>query len=285
MPRIIKLIISGKGAGTDAPVVEDVLDHLRDYLDILKGVEEAVAEDGKRAIDWRIVNASRSSPLSFEFEAFPHDFAVDIERRAESVFSATAAGMYALQTQSERPPYFNDRVLAKTKCFFSRLTNGIDRAVVDYGVDLPTLSLTPQIVEAATKNIETILAPDSMPYVEIGSVEVFVLGVSVGGWGKRLLSVRSRVAGDEFPCVVSDEAAQEIQTRQIGDVWRNFRAELTGKIHYKSLGRIGKVEVQAIRLFRPSDDLPDIGDLQDKRFTGGRRSEDFLEKVRRGDLS
>ena len=92
MPRKIKLVISGKGAETDAPAVEDVLDQLRDYHDILKEVEEAVAEDGKRAIDWRIVNASRNSPLSFEFEAFPHEFAVNIDRRAESVVSATAVG-------------------------------------------------------------------------------------------------------------------------------------------------------------------------------------------------
>lgn len=30
--------------------------------------------------------------------------------------------------------------------------------------------------------------------------------------------------------------------------------------------------------------LPDIDDIQDENFTGGRRSEDFLERVRRGDL-
>lgn len=238
MPRKIKLVISGKGAETDAPAVEDVLDQLRDYHDILKEVEEAVAEDGKRAIDWRIVNASRNSPLSFEFEAFPHEFAVNIDRRAESVVSATAVGMDALQTRSERPPYFNDKALAK----------------------IPTLSLTPQIVGAATKNIETIVAPDSKPYVESCSVEVFVLWVGIDGWGKRLLTVRSRLAGDEFHCVVSDEAAKEIETRQIGDEWRNLRAELTGKIHYKSLGRIRKVEAQEVRFFPPSASLPDICD-------------------------
>lgn len=285
MPRKIKLVISGRGAETDAPAVEDVLDQLRDYHDILKGVEEALAEDGKRAIDWRIVNASRNSPLTFEFEAFSHDFAVNIDRRAESVASATAAGMYALQTQSERPPYFNDEVLRKTECFFERLTNGIDRAVVDYGGDLPALSPTRQIAGTATKNIETILAPESKPYVENGSVEVFVLGVGIDGRGKRLLSVRSRLAGDEFRCVVSDEAAKEIQTRQIGEVWRNLRAELTGKIYYKSLGRISRVEAQSIRFFRRNAELPDIGDIQDESFTGGRRSEDFLERVRRGELS
>jgi len=112
-----------------------------------------------------------------------------------------------------------------------------------------------------------------------------VLGVGVGGWGKRRLSVRSRLTGDEFDCTVSDEAASEIEARQIGDIWRNLRAELRGKIHYKSLGRIRKVEAQEIRFFPPSANLPDIGDIRDESFTGGRRSEDFLERVRRGELS
>jgi hypothetical protein len=113
----------------------------------------------------------------------------------------------------------------RPSALFKRLTNWIDRVVVDYGGDLPTLSLTPQIVGAATKNIETIVAPDSKPYVESGSVEVFVLWVGIDGWGKRLLTVRSRLAGDEFNCVVSDEAAKEIETRQIGDAQPSGRAD------------------------------------------------------------
>lgn len=39
MSRVIKLRVNGRGAGTDAPTVEDVLDQIRDYVDILRGVE------------------------------------------------------------------------------------------------------------------------------------------------------------------------------------------------------------------------------------------------------
>ena len=35
MTRIVKLRISGKGGVTDAPTVEDAMDQVRDYLDVL----------------------------------------------------------------------------------------------------------------------------------------------------------------------------------------------------------------------------------------------------------
>jgi len=51
MGKMFKIRISGSGAGTDAPSVEDLLDQVRDYLEVLHGVEEAVAEDGALAIE------------------------------------------------------------------------------------------------------------------------------------------------------------------------------------------------------------------------------------------
>src|SRR5829696_9196918 len=114
MSRTIKLSIRARGA-TDAPTVDDLLEQLRDYFDILEGVEEAVAEDGRRAIEWRIIKASMNSPLSFEAAAFPIDFAVNIDRRVETVTRQAAVGLRALETNGERPIYFTDKVLAKAE--------------------------------------------------------------------------------------------------------------------------------------------------------------------------
>ena len=66
MGRIIRLRMSGHGPNTDAPSVEDVLDQVRDYLDVVHGVEEAVAGSSGNVIVWRIVNANRGSPLAFD---------------------------------------------------------------------------------------------------------------------------------------------------------------------------------------------------------------------------
>ena len=107
MGKMFKIRISGSGAGTDAPSVEDLLDQVRDYLEILHGVEEAVAEDGALAIEWRIVNASRNSPLALECQTFPKNYAVNIDRRAELVMSCTAKGFERLQTAAGETRVFH----------------------------------------------------------------------------------------------------------------------------------------------------------------------------------
>ena len=62
-------------AGTEggSTTVDDLLDQVRDYFEILGGVEETVAEDGARALEWRIVHAQTNSPIALEAVAFARD--------------------------------------------------------------------------------------------------------------------------------------------------------------------------------------------------------------------
>jgi hypothetical protein len=106
--RTIKIKISGRGAENDAPTVEDVLDQIKDYVDILRGVEEAIAGEPSSALDWRIVDAHRNSPLEFDLQAFPKQHAVNIERRVALVTGETARGLAVLQSRAERPPHFTN---------------------------------------------------------------------------------------------------------------------------------------------------------------------------------
>jgi len=50
MSKTIKLSIKARGE-SDAPRVDDFLDQVRDYFEILDGVEQAIAEDGANAIE------------------------------------------------------------------------------------------------------------------------------------------------------------------------------------------------------------------------------------------
>ena len=61
MDKTARFSISGKGAETDAPTVDELLDQVRDYFDILHDVEGAIAGDGDVVIDWRIVWAGKNS--------------------------------------------------------------------------------------------------------------------------------------------------------------------------------------------------------------------------------
>lgn len=283
--RTIKIEIVGRGPETDAPSVDDLLDQLRDYFDILRSVEEAVAEDGGAEIEWRVVDAGKNSPLSVEAGAFARQYAMNVDRRAQLVATHTARGMYALQVSAERPPFFDDRTLAKAERFFERVTNGLAETTVDYGADLPVTKLDRGMARAASANVQAILRPPLKTYIDKGSIEGTAHGFDRDGWGNPVLKVKRRGTGEEIRCRLAGQALDEIERRQVGEVWRNARVLLYGTIHYKAFDRISRVDAHTIRFLRSPSELPGLDDVVDENFTGGLRSEDYLEKLRNGDLS
>jgi hypothetical protein len=104
-----------------------LLDQLRDYFAILQGVEEAIAEDGRQAIEWRIVSATTNTPITIEAAAFSKDFAVNIDHRTEIVARQTSLGLAALHHGGEWPSYFTEKVLLRAEQMFERVTNGLGR--------------------------------------------------------------------------------------------------------------------------------------------------------------
>ena len=260
--------------------MEDLLDQVRDYLEILHGVEEAVAEDGALAIDWRLVDAGWNSPLALECQAFPKNYAVNIDRRAELVMNCTAKGFQLLQTTAERPEYFTDKVLTKARGIFDRVTNGLNLTEVDFGEGLPPILITPVIARGAAANTDRVLKPVSKPYREFGSVEGYFHGVERDGFGRKLLYVRHRVTGDIIKCIVSGKALMEVERHQIAEIFHNRRVQVTGMLHFKSLGRLSQVEANEVRFLRSRSEPPQVNDIIDRDFTGGMTSEDYIEEMR-----
>jgi hypothetical protein len=285
MSRIVKFTISGHGADTDAPSVEDVLDQLRDYLDILRSVEEAAAGTAASAIVWRIVDAARRSPLTISVEPFPKRYGVNIDTRVNEVLTETARGLAILQYRSERPKYFTNDVMRRARKIFERVTNGIGMSGVDFGADLPKIHITPTSARDAARNVDLVLAPPSRPYQEIGSVEGVFQGVERDGYGRRVVHIKERVTGDLVKCIVTRNAKQgslDLEQRKIADVWGNIRVEVLGRVFFESLGRIDHVEADLFRFFRSKSELPQIGDIIDEAFTDGLHSEEYLERLRDG---
>lgn len=282
--RTIKLSVRARGE-IDSPTVEDLLDQVRDYFEILKGVEQAVAADGTNAIEWRIVSATTNSPIVFEAKAFAHNFGFNIDERVEIVTRQTAFGLQQLETTGERPSYFTDKVLGRAEKLFERVTNGLDKTIVDYGGDLPTLDITPIIARKAAANIQAVLKPDNKPYEEIGSVEGYVDSIERDGWGKPIVRVRIRLTGETIKCFVAGEALKLFEDHYIRDVWRGRRVRLYGKLKYKGLGLLNQVEAFNVHFLRDRKDLPDVDDILDENFTGGMRTEDYLTRIRNGDPS
>lgn len=284
MARTIKLSIRARGE-SDSPTVEDLLDQVRDYFEILKGVEEALAEDGTQAIEWRIIHASSNSPIALEAAAFSRTYATSVEQRADIVARQTALGLRQLQHMGERPSYFTNRVLVRAEKLFDRVTNGLRQTTVDYGPDLPPMDLTPTIAKAAGDNTRQVLRPANQPYKEQGSIEGYAHSIERDGWGRPILYVRQRLTGETVKCIVTGEALAELETHQIRDVWRGRRVQVYGLLYYRALGQLQNVDAISVRFLRPRGELPDVTDIVDENFTGGLASEEYLARIRDGNLS
>ncbi len=89
----LKIRIQGSDALDDAPLAEDFLRQITDFLDVLKGVEEAISGESGAVLRWRITNASRRSPVEIEATPFASEFGVNIDQRAQIVEAAFANGL------------------------------------------------------------------------------------------------------------------------------------------------------------------------------------------------
>ena len=280
----IRFTIRAQNAETDAPTVEDLLAQIGDWNSILRGVEEAIAEDGASEIEWRVTGANKNSPLAFEFTAFPRRHGMNIERRTKQVKEGISAGLSVLRSKPERPSYFTEPVLEKAERLFERVTNGLSLTKIEFGDDLPSIEITPSEAKLAAKNILAVRKPKEKPYREIGSLEGALQRVERDGYGRPLLYVKLRVSGETVKCIARGSAQSEVEHHEIADIWKNKRVRVFGTIYYKALGQITQVESDAVQFLRPREELPGANDIIDENFTGGLKSEEYLERLRNGNL-
>jgi hypothetical protein len=285
MTKAVTIRIQGHGADTDAPTASDWLDQIRDYLDLLRHVEEALSEDGQNAIDWRITNASKNSPITVEMAPYPKQYAVNIDRRADAVITRTATGLRDLQRLPQRPPFFNDYALAKAEKIFARVTNGLDLTETSFGLGLPDLVITPVGARSAATNARIAQKPSEKPYRELGTAEGFFATVGRDGHGHRLLWIRHRLTGNVIKCQLAGQALLKVGEHVIGEVFKGRRLLVSGTIFYKSVGNIAQIHADDIKFFPPRADLPTTDDILDEDFTGGMTSEEYLAMLRDGQHS
>jgi hypothetical protein len=281
----IRFTIKAQNAETDAPTVDDLLAQIGDWNSILRGVEEAVAEDGASEIEWRVTGASKSSPLSFELTAFPRRHGMNVERRTTQVKEGISAGLSVLRSKPERPSYFTEPVLEKAERLFERVTNGLSLTRIEFGDGLPPIEITPPEAKLAARNITAVRKPKEKPYREIGSLEGTLQRVERDGYGRPFLWVKLRVSGDTVKCIARGSAQTEVEHHEIADIWKNKRVRVFGTIYYKALGQITQVESDAVQFLQPREELPRASEIVDENFTSGLKSEEYLERLRNGSLS
>lgn len=282
MAKPIKITIKGSvDSGTDAPTVDDFLGQVRDFLDILRGVEKAVSDDGENEIVWRVTNAQMNSPIWVELTPFAKDPAIFVDDRAEKVERVAMEGIVAFNNGNQRPLYFNDEVMRKARQIHNRVTNGLSDTKFEFSKsvsDVPILidRVIARKVEAAYRAAQK-LAP--IPYRELGSIEGYVSKAELDGLGRAILHFRSRLDGVEIKAIATGKAFSQVESLRLSDVWHGSRVRVFGTISYRSLGVIDGLNATGIELLDQSK-LPGIDEIVDEGFTGGLTAEDYLAEIR-----
>jgi hypothetical protein len=278
----IKITIKGSDdTGTDAPTVDDFLGQVRDFLEVLRGVEKAVSDDGENEIVWRVTNAQMNSPIWVELTPFAKNPAIYVDARADKVERVAMEGLRAIRRGEQRPRAFTDEVLKKARAIHARVINGLadttigfDEAITDEPIVIDRQAASE--VEAAH---QAALSQGPQPYRELGSIEGFVSKAELDGFGRAILRFRSRLNGEEIKAVATGRAFHQLESLRLSDVWRGIRVRVYGVINYRSLGDIQGLDATGIEVLDQIP-LPGPDDIIDEHFTGGLRSEDFLAELR-----
>lgn len=280
----IRISISAADGGTDAPTVDDLLGQLGDYFAVYEGVEAAITRGEDRHVVWRVTNASRNSPLQVTVTAYPAAPGIAFEQVASEAKRATANGLRDLIAGTSRPPFYTDNVLEAAHRFAGRVTGGLARVAVDHGDGEPEIVFTPLVARSTVEHIQVALEPPPRAgYRELGTLEGTIKAVERDGFGHPLIRLRHRLTGVEIKCWLEGEALELVQRRTVGEVvFRGRRAELVGQINYRSPGRVSSATIHTIRFAPAEDDLPSLAGVIDVDFTGGLRSEAYLERLRSG---
>jgi len=284
MGKPVRVTITGPDdERIDAPTAEDLLGQISDFLDILRGVEQAV-EGGGKALVWRVTDATMNSPISLEFTPFGEGPAANVAARIERVEKTTADGFKALRRGDPHPPYFTDAVLAKARRLHSRVLNGLSDTVIAFESDIEAdaVVIDPAAARDLERTIEREKAATSAPYKEFGSIEGFVTKPELDGFGRAILRFKARLGGAEIKAFASGDAFRQVEALTLHEVWEGIRVRVYGVISYKTLGQVEHINAKGIEVL-DAHPLPGIDDIIDPMLTDGLSTEEFLRELRRDD--
>lgn len=283
MPKAITVTIIGPADhGVDAPTVDDLLGQVRDFVGVLREVEQAVEADGANKLVWRVTDASMNSPIRFELTPYGSGPAAALAARAVLVEETTIAGLRSLRKGNPRPPYFTAEAVARARRLHSRALDGLSGTIVSVEDDAYAVVIDPAAARDFEKTMVRAQALASVPYTEMGSIEGYVTKPELDGHHRAILRFKARLGGAEIKAYARDNAFRQVEALTLSQVWHGVRVRVYGKISYKSLGEVEQINATGIEILDKID-LPGIDDIIDRNFTGGLSTHDFIRELRRDD--
>ena len=283
MAQPIRISVKGIDTeGDDAPTVEDLLSQIQDFVSILRGVEKAVAEDGQEQLVWRVTDATKNSPITFEVTPFPKTHGINIDARAATVVSAAATGLAQIAERADRPLHFTDEVVVKAGRLNSRVFNGLSETKIDFSEydNVCQVDVNPRVARRVINHIAEFKEPAPITHRELGSIEGFITRVELDGFNRPLVWMRSRLDNQFIKCISNNRGLDRIGHFEVAEVLRGLRVRVIGLIHYKDIEKIERIEVESVQVFEPDQLLPDSNSIVSPNYTSGVESSKYLETLR-----
>lgn len=265
----------------DLLTVEDAFKQILDYFEL--AVHSGNVEND---FVWRLISASVKSPFTVVAEAVSIHPGIDVEPLARAQKRAFANNVVELRKGKIPEDWSAGKIRNTANIVLSRYEEKIGATIIKF--DLPDSEITDILVTPDDARIavgslgEPFVLEPPKAKAQIGSVEGFLIGVGTY-WKRPAVRIRERKSGGEIWCEVTEELRAEFTDKaNFDDVWNNRRVLIRGRIAYGSAGEISRISANEIT---PIDSTPISTDkIRDTDFTGGLTAEEYLKKLREGNI-
>ncbi|HEX5245513.1 MAG TPA: hypothetical protein VFW41_00135 [Gaiellaceae bacterium] len=240
---------------------------------ILSGLDSAISENPKGALEWYIADLKvGSAEAIIESRAIAPE--VDAERLGTMVSANFVSGLDVIEREAQMPPYFSDQDLGRVKAIAKLLkrtdSEGLEAAHLN-GSTTPLEQTT--VRQDAAEKVALILRPQ---FKGVGSVVGKLEVISVHGPAK--FNVYDVLTKKAVSCRFEREKQDEIAAAL------GRRVVVTGIVHRNAHGDPVKVEKPELRILPDGIEPPSARDLIGlvPDMTGALSAEEYIRKLRNG---
>lgn len=264
MTEKVKIKIQPSGGATSALTVEDAMQQVLDFIDMLRAAD--LSSKSERIV-WRLESAHTNSPLEVTAFATGPDPSVSVAYQARKTAERLTKTIETLENGGGIPDWMDQTAANTAERFFKRNMNGIGRTDILIN-DQPATTIVHATAKIAALSIEKSriqvqLEKPDWTRTEYGAIEGEIISTT-SFHTKPALVIKERLSGDKINCILSDELAQIAGPEHSWDeTWDQKRFLVSGELHYNSDGKL--LKINAIRLkeiVASSVDLDAIRDLE-----------------------
>lgn len=276
-------VVQPSGGKTKPLSVDDAMHQILDLVDWLRAPARASGSDGR--YNWVLKTATTNSPLMVEIAPEATEEGMDVSAEADADFVQAFDAMNALlsNNNSRIPKWLDRKGLAVGKRILQRNQEriGLTR-VYRSGEEENVIHITPYISKKAVEKMELYELPaksDIPKHTSYG--EVFGRFENVGEYNKRPAFWIVTKYGDKIACRLTEtRAKKEGAGTTLKDVWEGRQVRVIGRKFYGEGGDFRFIEAEEWTIIeKPSVGLDAV---LDDGFTGGIKSEDYIDLLRDG---